>query len=212
MDNDLGLGVLVALQDGFTHNAARIETSMQSLDATVASAQARMSQNMEIIQQGAMVMGAGLTMMAAPAGLVAATIGTQRALGEMASLGYQDFKTLERAAEDFTNRYAGFSKPAIISASYDIKSALSSLSDEAVGTFAQLAALTAKATKASTEEMVGTFTTAYGIFKPIMAEMSDMQWAQTFSGAMAQTVQAFKTTGAQMAEAIKNVGATAACQ
>ena len=37
-----------------------------------------------------------------------------------------------------------------------------------------------------------------------------MQWAETFSGAMAQTVQSFKTTGTQMAEAIKNVGATAA--
>lgn len=210
MMTDLGLGILVALKDGFTQNAARIETSMQSLDQTVASAQARMGRNMELIQQGAMVMGAGLAVMAAPAGLVASTISTQRALGEMASLGYRDFTTLERAAEDFTNRYAGVSKPAIIGASYDIKSALSSLSDDAVGTFAQLAALTAKATKASTEEMVGTFTTAYGIFKPIMAEMSDMQWAQAFSGAMAQTVQAFKTTGAQMAEAIKNVGATAA--
>ena len=189
MTDELGLGIMVSMKDQFSQQAARVESSMQSLDATVAASQARMSRNMELIQQGAMVMGAGLTMMAAPAGLVASTIGTQRALGEMASLGYRDFKVLERAAEDFTNRYAGFSKPAIISASYDIKSALSSLSDEAVGTFAQLAALTAKATKASTEEMVGTFTTAYGIFKPIMAEMSDMQWAQAFSGAMAQTVQ-----------------------
>ncbi|MHB9131133.1 MAG: phage tail tape measure protein [Armatimonadota bacterium] len=210
MMQDLGLGILVSMKDGFSQQAGHIQSSMQSLDATIAASSDRISRHMDQLQQGATLMGAGAALLAVPTALVASTTATQAALGEMASLGYQDFRALETAAEAFTNTYAGISKPAIISASYDIKSALSSLSDEAVGTFAQMAALTAKATKASTEEMVGTFTTAYGIFKPIMAEMSDMQWAQAFSGALAQTVQSFKTTGAQMAEAIKNVGATAA--
>ena len=57
--------------------------------------------------------------------------------------------------------------------------------------------------------MVETFTTAYGIFKPMMKDVSDVEWAKIFSGALAQTVAAFKTTGPGMAEAIKNVGATA---
>jgi Phage-related minor tail protein. len=91
-----------------------------------------------------------------------------------------------------------------------VKSALSNLSDEAVGVFTSMAAMTAKATKATTQEMVGTFTTAYGIFKPIMADMNDMEWATAFSGAMAQTVASFKTNGTQMADAIKNIGAVAA--
>ncbi len=97
-----------------------------------------------------------------------------------------------------------------ITATYDVKSALSNLSDEAVGVFTNMAGLTAKATKATTQEMVGTFTTAYGIFKPIMSDMSDMEWATAFSGAMAQTVASFKTNGTQMADAIKNIGAVAA--
>jgi len=210
MMEDLGLGILVSMKDAFSQNAGRVQSSMQSLDATIAASSQRISHNMELIQQGATVMGAGLALMAAPAGLVASTIGVQKALGEMASLGYQDFQKLDEAAEAFTNRYAGFTKEAIIGASYDIKSALSTLSDDAVGTFAQMAALTAKATKASVEEMVGTFTVGYGIFKPLMADMTDMDWARAFSGAMAQTVQSFKTTGAQMSEAIKNIGAMAA--
>jgi hypothetical protein len=41
--------------------------------------------------------------------------------------------------------------------------------------------------------MVGTFTTAYGIFKPLMADMDDMAWATAFSGALSQTVASFKT-------------------
>jgi len=43
-----------------------------------------------------------------------------------------------------------------------------------------------------------------------MADMTDMEWATAFSGAMAQTVASFKTNGTQMADAIKNIGAVAA--
>lgn len=122
----------------------------------------------------------------------------------------QDLRAIEDAAESFTNQWSGADKAAFITATYDVKSALSNLSDEAVGVFTSMAAMTAKATKATTQEMVGTFTTAYGIFKPIMADMNDMEWATAFSGAMAQTVASFKTNGTQMADAIKNIGAVAA--
>ena len=210
MSEDLGLGVVVSMKDAFSQNAGRVSSSMQSLDATVAASSERMTRNMDRIQKGAMLMGAGLALMALPVGLVASTAATQRALGELSSLGVQDLRAIEDAAESFTNTWAGSSKAEFITASYDVRSALSGLTDEAVGSFTAMAALTGKATKATTEEMVGTFTTAYGIFKPIMAELSDAEWAETFAGAMAQTVASFKTNGRQMADAIKNIGAVAA--
>ena len=210
MINDLGMGIVVTMRDMFSRNAAKIESSMESLDAKVAASSERMTRNLDRIQKGTMMMGAGLALMAAPAALVASTSATQKALGEMASLGTKDLRTLEDAAESFSNQWAGASKAEFIGACYDVKSALANLSDEAVGTFGAMAAITAKATKATVQEMVGTFTTAYGIFKPIMKKYSDIDWAKAFSGAMAQTVAVFKTTGPQMAEAIKNVGATAA--
>ena len=210
MSEDLGLGVVVSLKDAFSQNAGRVQSSMQSLDQTVAASSERMTRNMDRIQKGAMLMGAGLALMALPVGLVASTASTQKALGELSSLGVQDLQAIEDAAESFTNTWAGSSKAEFITASYDVRSALSGLTDEAVGSFTAMAALTGKATKATTEEMVGTFTTAYGIFKPIMAEFSDAEWAQTFAGAMAQTVASFKTNGRQMADAIKNIGAVAA--
>ncbi len=117
---------------------------------------------------------------------------------------------MEDAAESFTNQWAGTKQSRVITAAYDVKSALANLSDTAVGTFAAMAALTGKATKATTQEMVETFTTAYGIFKPLAKDMSDVEWAKMFSGALSQTVGVFKTTGPQMAEAIKNIGAIAA--
>ncbi len=208
--NDLGLGVVVSMKDAFSRNAMRVQSSMQSLDASVAAASERMTRNLDRIQKGTMMIGAGLAMLAVPAALVASTVESQKALGELASLGVRDLNAIENAAESFTNQWAGTRKAEFIAATYDVKSAISSLSDEAVGVFTRMAALTGKATKASTDEMVGTFTTAYGIFKPLMADMDDMTWATAFSGALSQTVASFKTTGRQMADAIKNIGAVAA--
>jgi phage-related protein len=210
MMSDLGLGIIVSLKDAFTQNATRIQSSMQSLDASVEAAGANMTRNLGFIEKGTMMIGAGLAMLAIPAGLVASTAATQTALGELASVGVKDFRAMEDAAEAFTNTWSGTCKAEFIAAAYDVKSALANLSDEAVGTFAAMAALTAKATKATTQEMVETFTTGYGIFKPLAKDMSDISWARMFSGALAQTVAVFKTTGPQMAEAIKNIGAIAA--
>jgi len=207
---DLGLGIIVSMKDAFSRNASRVQSAMGSLDETVADATERMSRNFDLIQKGTMMIGAGLALMALPAGLVASTADTQKALGELSSLGVRDLAAIEDAAESFTNTWSRSNKAQFIAAAYDVRSALSNLSDEAVGAFSSMAGLTAKATKASVEEMVGTFTAGYGIFKPIMRDMTDMEWAEAFSGGMAQTVASFKTTGAQMAEAIKNIGAVAA--
>ncbi|MCK7511759.1 MAG: hypothetical protein MZV70_52090 [Desulfobacterales bacterium] len=62
--------------------------------------------------------------MAVPVGLIASTAATQKALGEMASLGTKDLRALEDAAESFTNTWAGYSKAEFIGAAYDVKSAL----------------------------------------------------------------------------------------
>ena len=210
MMSDLGLGIIVSLKDAFTQNATRIQSSMESLDSSVAKAGENMTRNLDLIEKGTMMVGAGLALLAVPTALVASTASTQKALGELASVGVKDFRAMEDAAESFTNQWAGTNKSEFITAAYDVKSALANLSDQAVGTFAGMAALTAKATKATTQEMVETFTTAYGIFKPLAKDMSDMEWAKMFSGALSQTVGVFKTTGPQMAEAIKNIGAIAA--
>ena len=206
---DLGLGIMVSMKDSFSQNAGRVQSSMQSLDATIASSSQHISHNMEIIQQGAAVMGAGLAMLAIPSGLIAATIATQSGLAGLKSEGVKDLDAIAAAAERFTNQWSGASKAEFIDTCYEVKGALANLSDAAVGDFTTAAALTASATKASVAEMVSAFTTGYGIYKPLAQDMSDMAWARMFSGAMAQTVAAFKTTGAQMAEAIKNIGAMA---
>lgn len=133
--NELGLGIVVSMKDAFSRNAHRIQSSMQSLDASVAAASENMTRNLDRIQKGTMMIGAGLAALAIPAALVASTAASQKALGELASLGVRDLRAIENAAESFTNQWAGTSKAEFIGATYDVKSALSGLSDEAVGVF-----------------------------------------------------------------------------
>ena len=59
---------------------------------------------------------------------VKATFETRRALGELASLGVEDLDALEGAARNFSDQWSGTTKADFISAAYDIKSGISSLS------------------------------------------------------------------------------------
>ena len=147
---------------------------------------------------------AGLCMKAATA-----TFDTQNALGELSSLGVKDLKAVEDAAKSFSDTWAGTSKADFITASYDIKSGIASLTDEGVAQFTQLAALTGKATKSTTEEMGSLFATGYGIYKGFYDDMSDLEFGEMFSSGIATAVKNYKTSGSEMASAISALGATA---
>lgn len=140
---------------------------------------------------------------------VTATFDTQNALGELSSLGVKDLKAVEDAAKSFSNTWAGTSKADFITASYDIKSGIASLTDEGVAQFTQLAALTGKATKSTTEEMGSLFATGYGIYKGFYDDMSDLEFGEMFSAGIATAVKNYKTSGSEMASAISALGATA---
>ncbi len=142
-------------------------------------------------------------------GTAMATTETSKALGELSSVGVQNMAAMTRAAQDFSNHWSGTTKADFISSAYDIKSAISSLTDEGVAEFTKLAALTGKATKATTATMTSLFATGYGIYKSQFAELSDMEFGEVFSGGIAASVKGFKTTGSQMAAAIENIGAAA---
>lgn len=156
-------------------------------------------------------LGAGLAATSA-AGIVMAgkqSADLEGALGEVASVGVGNLGLLRDAALDFTNQFAGTAAPDFVRAAYDVKSGISSLSDEGVAEYAKLAGLTAKATKATTGEMTSLFATGFGIYREQFEHLSDIEFGKVFSGGIAASVQAFKTTGPQMQAGIENLGATA---
>lgn len=198
------------MKDAFSQNAQRIRGSMMDLDSTVADASERMTRNLDRIQQGTMMLGAGLALMAVPAALIASTAATQKALGELASLGRAG-SPCHRGRRRILHQPMVRCRQGRLHHRH-LRREIGPVQPQRRrgGRLHLHGRHDRQATKATTQEMVGTFTTAYGIFKPIMADMNDMEWATAFSGAMAQTVASFKTNGTQMADAIKNIGAVAA--
>ena len=162
------------------------------------------------VAKGGMVMqAAGLQITEAVLAPVEAIFETRRAIGELASLGVKDLGAIEDAARSFSDQWAGTTKADFISAAYDIKSGIASLSDEGVAQFTELAGLTAKATKSTIGEMTSLFATGYGIYKGYYDDLTDLAFGEMFSAGIARSVQQFKTDGSQMASAIQTLGASA---
>lgn len=152
---------------------------------------------------------AGVGITAGMLKVAGSTFDTQDALAELKSLGVADLQAIESAAKKFSDTWAGTTKADFITAAYDIKSGISSLSDEGVAQFTELAGLTAKATKSTTGEMTSLFATGYGIYKDYYSDLSDLEFGQMFAGGIATAVKDYKTSGSQMAASISALGGTA---
>ena len=139
MDSVYKLSVVLGLTDNMTGNLSsvtnKVTDSTEKLNKAFGSVQ----------KAGAVMVGVGTALTTACLGTVQSTFDTQNALGELASLGVQDLDAVEKAAKSFSDTWAGTTKSEFISASYDIKSGIASLTDEGVAKFTELAALTGKA-------------------------------------------------------------------
>lgn len=203
MDSVFRLSVVMGLTDQLTNPLSSVQSSV--IDTTKS-----MNDAFGTLQKsGAVMTGIGTAITGACLGTLKSTFETQNALGELASLGVTDLQAVEDAAKSFSDTWAGTTKADFITASYDIKSGISSLTDEGVAQFTQLAALTGKATKSTTEEMGSLFATGYGIFKGFYDDMSDLEFGEMFSSGIATAVKNYKTSGSQMAASISALGATA---
>lgn len=187
---------------GSSNLAGTMSEAVSQMDRFKASAK-------NLMKIGGAMLGVGSAMAGFSLLTVKSTTATTKALGEMASLGFKDLASLELAAKQFSNQFASTTKSEFISAAYDIKSGIASLSDIAVGEFTKIAALTAKATKATVADMTSLFASGYGIYKDFYKDLSDFEFGELFSGGISAAVQAFKTTGPEMAGAISNLGAVA---
>lgn len=199
MDSVFKVSLVLDMIDHLTDKAGKV-------NGTVGG----MTQSFTMMQKaGAAMTGIGTGIVSACTGAVTATFDTQNALGEIASLGVQDLQAIENAAKGFSDTWAGTTKADFITASYDIKSGIASLTDEGVAQFTELAALTGKATKSTTEEMGSLFATGYGIYKGAYEDLSDLEFGELFSAGIATAVKNYKTSGSEMASAIGMLGATA---
>lgn len=180
----------------------KMDESLSSLD--------RLSQGFgTLTQTGAAMGGVGGQILEGVMKPVEATFETKRAIGELASLGVRDLTRLENAATSFSEKWAGTGKADFITAAYDIKSGIASLTDEGIAQYTELSGVTAAATKSTIGEMTDLFATGYGIYKGFYSDLSDVEFGEMFSAGISESVKNFKTTGSGMAQAIKTLGASA---
>lgn len=200
------LSLIMNMVDNITGPLGRINNSV---NGGVSRLQKLESAFGGMVKTGAVMTELGSSIAGAALAPVEATFETRRALGELASLGVKDLEAVEDAARSFSDQWAGTSKADFISASYDIKSGIASLTDEGVADFTTLAALTGKATKSTVGEMTSLFATGYGIYKGFYDDLTDLEFGEMFSAGISKSVQQFKTTGSEMAAAIESLGASA---
>lgn len=133
MESVYKLSVLLNVVDNLSGQMNTIQGnvsgSIQKLDSAFGTMQ----------KAGAALTGVGGAILGVGTKLVTSTFDTQNALGELSSLGVKDLKAVENAAKSFSDTWAGTSKADFITASYDIKSGIASLTDEGVAQFTQLA-------------------------------------------------------------------------
>ncbi len=192
--------------DHLTGPMAKVSTSV---DGSISRLESLSQTFGSVAKTGAVVAGIGAQITDAALAPVKATFETRRALGELASLGVENLGAVETAARSFSDRWSGTTKADFVTAAYDIKSGIASLSDEGVAQFTSLAALTGKATKSTAAEMTSLFATGYGIYKNYYGDLSDMQFGEMFSAGISESVRAFKTSGSGMAQSIQTLGGSA---
>ncbi|MCG8643346.1 MAG: phage tail tape measure protein [Desulfobacterales bacterium] len=206
METIFKLGILLSVVDRISGPSQQIGRNMDGLKGKVLGLAPAFD---KFKSYGLVVFTVAAGIMNLLSGTAMATVPTQKALGELSSVGIENLAALEKAGQDFSGQWSGTTKAQFIGAAYDIKSGISSLSDEGVAEFTKLAALTGKATKSTTAEMTGLFATGYGIYKGMYADLTDMEFGQVFSAGIAASVKSFKTTGSGMAQAISQLGAAA---
>jgi TP901 family phage tail tape measure protein len=201
---DTNVGIIVRAIDRATGPVRRIGRAFQTMGKDTRAA-------LKGAGQIAQRFGATVSLVAGAIAIGSArqTAEVESALGELASVGVKNLAAIRAEAQAFSNQWAGTNAPDFIRAAYDIKSGISVLSDEAVAQFTSLAAMTAKATKSSVEDMTSLFASAYGIYKEQFPDKTPADFMALFSGGLSASVQQFKTTGVEMQQAIQTLGAEA---
>jgi len=200
------LSLIMNMIDNLSSPLARVSSNAGSSVSKLNSLNQSLG---DMTKSGAIMAGVGAQIVDATLAPVEATFATQQALGELSSLGVQDLQLIENAAKNFSDQWAGTTKADFVTAAYDIRSGISTLSDQGVADMTTLSGLTAKATKSTVGEMTSLFATGYNIYKSYYSDMSDLQFGEMFSAGISKAVQQFKTTGSGMQQAIQSLGASA---
>ena len=213
---DMNLQIVISAVQKLTAPVRQAKAQLGNLEQSidrVNRARERMNVNLTRAANMSLVGSAAQNMSGRINGMIGNVLQSVRqvdsARAELATLGMDNMDVILEKGKQLQGQWAGVTAESFTRAAYDIKSGISSLSDEGVAVMTEAAAITAKATKASTEQMTSLFATSYGLFKRQYEDMSDQDFGGLFAASLSKSVQQFKTTGEQMQQAIQSAGAGA---
>ena len=154
---------------------------------------------------------AGVTALIGAAGTFMATVNPandlNNALREVSSLDVADdtLKKLNQAGLQYSIEF-GESAANFVRSAYNIKSGISSLTEQDLPAFTNAAGVLAKATKANVEDITSYYGLMFNVFKEDADAMGAGKWIEQLAGQTATAVQMFKTTGPEMAAAFESLG------
>ena len=149
---------------------------------------------------------------------------TARNDGLALGLDQAGIDSITAKAKAFSDMWSGTTQAEFISGAVEIKSAIDTLGAEAIGDFTKIAALVAKSTKSTTNEMTSLMATGYGVYRRQFDEFGksvvsgwdkmgqeerDIKFGEYFAAGLVECVNVFKSDGQQMSAALTNLGATA---
>lgn len=196
MTDTVGLGIAITLADMFTKPLRKAGKGVDNFNAKLAAVSTTS-------------VAVGQKLYANLGKLYDTFSGVAEKQGDLMSLGIdtRGMELITQKGLEFANTWSGVVVRDFTGAAYDIKSGISSLTDEGVGEMTRYALLTGKATKSNAETMSKVFALGHGIFRDEFN--SDFEFGQKFSASIAATVQLFRTDGEDIARGISNLGATA---
>ena len=133
-----------------------------------------------------------------------------RSRGRLATLSMSEagIGEVERIGRALSRQYAGVDTAGFVGAAYDVRSAMSDLSEMDVAAVTGIAAELGRAADATTEEMTSAVSGAYGVFKgSLFRDLEDVAFVEKFGAQLSGAVEMFRTTGGRMEQAIKAMGA-----
>ncbi len=203
----INLGIVTRLVD-------QVTGPMRQAENTVSQSAKRMQDSLKLSMKiagiGAASAGVAYGAKRMVTGFTDSVMELSKAQGELASLGVENIDVVTKAAMRMQSQFSEVTSEGFVRAAYDIRSGISTLSDEGVAQMTAAAVTVAKATKGVPEQMTSLFATGYGIFKDQFKDMDDGAFGDMFGASLAGAVQAFKTDGAKMQQAIESAGAGAA--
>ena len=214
MAEEFSLRAVLGVDDQAAGPIGRIKGHFENLKDAIGKSETKLksfNKHMTDLKSGAKFLGVGLAAGGLVKSLVGATLETGKLKAEIKGLGVSSdaISSITRSANQAAAEF-GTSREAFLSATYDIRSGISSLGEKDLGRFTGLVAKTAAAGKASVDQMASTFAGVFNTFREQYQQESDFDFGERIANNMAFAINTFKTDGQKMQTAMESIGASAA--